>query len=282
MKQSWIIILILLFNIHCGFGQFRPSVIKKGKITPPVKFEDCFLQLDTILNDSFILEVKNLPIDIAPVKLNYNIGSFLHDKWKINYYRGLDGELTYSKNNPEFLQHYFDNGIYEPYIILRIIFRCYHNHLNNEPVNITDAFDYYQNIPGLRSLEISNNQESFYIRDVIIDYEDRLIDNYQLTFFNLGDTLGFSIWNKGCGTNCLLTGKVIDIDAENHNAGIYIFDIACSNRNTVVCHDSDFIELYDTVAYDLKECFKLNYKYPTYITGNPFMWNRYVNEKYSK
>lgn len=282
MKQFWVIALVFLFMTQISFGQFKPSVIVVESIPTPVKFEDCFIQLDTILNDSFLSEIKNLPIDIATIKLEYNIGFFLENKWKLDYYSDFNGELTYRKYRPEFMQTFFDNDVSEPYIILRIIFRCFHNHLNNLPIDIANETLYYKKLTGLNSLKIRNHKESFHIRDIVKRCEEKLIENYQLSFFGVGDTLGFNVSNHACGINCLLTGKLIDMDTINNIAHLYIYDIACSNRSSSVSDESTLIELYDTVTCDLKRCFKLNYKYPTSSTVNTQQWNRYVNEKYSK
>lgn len=284
MKQSWIIILILLFNIQSGFGQFRPSVINEEKVTPPVSFEDCFIQLDTILKESFKQEIKNLPIDIATIKLEYSIGQYLLFKWKLNYRfdnsgYGMGG---FRHDAPTFINDFFVYGIKEPSTLRRVIFRCYHKHLNNVPINIKEESDYYKKLLGQTSFEISSQGVSSLLGNRIRHCEDSILNEYKATFNTKMDTLGILIRNKDCGTKCLLSGILIEKSKKSNIAQIYIFDIACSNRNTYALYDSLIIELHDTISYDLRQCLKLNYNNPTYYTGDSYMWDKYINEKYNK
>ncbi len=283
MKQFWIITLILLFNLNSGFGQFRPSVITIKKVSPPITLEDCFIQLDSILEESFKQEIKNLPIDIATIKLEYSIGQFLLFKWKLNYKYDNSGYSSgaFRPDAPPFINDFFVYGIKEPSTLRRVIFRCYHKHLNSIPINIGLEAEYYKNLLGQSSFEISSQGSRSLLGNRIRHSEDSILNEYKTTFISVTDTLGIHIWNQGCGTKCLLTGRLLE-KGENNIAKIFIFDIACSNRNTYALFDSIKIELYDTISYDLRKCFQLNYDYPTYITGSPFMWNRYVIEKYSK
>jgi hypothetical protein len=283
MKQSWIIILILLFNIQLGFGQFIPSVITVKKVTPPATFDDCFIQLDSILEESFKQEIKNLPIDIATIKLEYSIGQFLLFKWKLNYRydNGGSGNSGFRQDAPKFINDFFVYGIKEPSTLRRVIFRSYHKHLNSIPVNIGEEAGYYKNLLGQTSFEISSQGDHSLLGDRIRLLEDSILEEYQTTFMAKTDTLGISIWNRSCGISCLLSGILVE-KGKNNMAKIFIFDIACSNRNSYAITDSIKIELYDTISYDLRQCFKLNYDYPTYITGSPYKWNKYVNKKYSK
>lgn len=284
MKQSWIIVLILLINLQCGFGQFRPSVITVKKVTPPATFYDCFIQLDSILEESFKQEIKSLPIDIATIKLEYSIGQFLLFKWKLNYRFDNSGygKGGFRYDAPVFINNFFAYGIKEPYTVRRVIFRGYHKHLNNVPINIKEESEYYKKLLDQTSFEISSQGESSLLGNRIRHCEDSILNEYKTIFITKTDTLGILIRNQGCGINCLLSGTLIEKGEKSNIAQIYIFDIACSNRNSYALFDSIKIELYDTISYDLRQCFKLNYDYPTYNTGNSYMWNKYINEKYNK
>lgn len=284
MKQSWIISLILLFIVHCGFGQFKPSVITVKNVTPPGTFEDCFIQLDSILNESFKQEIKNLPIDIATIKLEYSIGQYLLFKWKLNYRfdNSGSGNGGFRNDAPKFINEFFVYGIKEPSTLRRVIFRSYHKHLNNIPVNIKEESEYYQKLLGQSSFEISSQGESSVLGDRIRHFEDSILNEYKTTFITKTDTIGILVRNQGCGIKCLLSGILVEKGEESNLAKIFIFDIACSNRNTYALLDSIKIELYDTITYDLRKFFKFKYDYPTYRTLDSYNWNKYLNEKYKK
>jgi hypothetical protein len=284
MKQAWLISFILLFHIPCLYGQFRPTVINEKKVTPPVSFEDCFVQLDSILKETFKQEIKNLPIDIATIKLEYTIGQFLLFKWKLNYrYDNFGyGAGGFRYDAPAFINDFFVYGIKEPSTVRRVIFRSYHKHLNNVPVNIKEESEYYKKLLGQSSFEISSQGSGSLLGNRIGHCEDSILNEYKISFITKTDTLGILIWNPGCSIECLLSGILIEKDEKTNIAQIYIFDIACSNRNTYALIDSIKVELYDTILYDLRKCFRLNYDYPTYITRGPYLWNEYINEKYKK
>ncbi len=281
MKQFWIFTLMLLFSLS-GFAQFRPSVITVKKVSPPITLEGGFTQLDSILEESFKQEIKNLPIDIATIKLEHSIGQFLLFKWKLNYqYNNGFSNGGFSSDAPPFINDFFEYGIKEPSTTRRVIFRSYYKHLNSIPVNVRVEAEYYKQLLGQYSFEISSQSTHFRLDNRIRHNEDSILNDYKTTFISVSDTLGIILWNKRCATKCLLSGILLE-KGENYTAEIYLFDIACSNRNTYALSDSIKIELYDTISYDLRECILLNYDYPTHTTLDAFLWNSYVNEKYTK
>lgn len=283
MKQLFIIVILIVLNVQLACDAFKPHVIKAEKIIVPSGFKDCFIQLDTILRDSFILEIKNLPIDIATIKLDKEIGYYLEHKWKLNYYTGINGiTLNYRKNRPKFMQMFFNAKIEEPYIIRRIIFRSYHNYLNNRTINIDKECRYYKNATLKDSLTITNLTNSRNLKKRVSNYENLVVDNYRFSFISLGDTLGVFVKSEDCNEFCYITGKLINLDMIHELAELYIFDIICKNRNSTIYYKHYLLEQNDKHVFDLKDCFKLNYKHPIYVNSHVYMWNNYVTEKFSK
>lgn len=292
MKLYWKIILICLLNITIAFGQFKPSVVtKQKKVTPPILFEDCFFQLDSILQDSFKLEIKNLPIDIATIKLESTIGQYLLFKWKLNYNPQFSGKGKYGfrYDAPIFINDFFAYGIKEPNILRRVIFRSYHKHLNNLSINFRVESDYFKTLLGQNTFEVSHifgmysttQNKTTLLSHRISQCEDSILNDYKATFMSKNDTVGILVWNNNYLTKCVLSGTIVK-KGVNNNSLIHIFDISCSNRNTYAIIDSKKINLCDTISYDLRHCLKLNYNYPTYEPQEFYMWNNYIKEKYGK
>ena len=283
MKQFWIVTIIFLINNPSGFASYKPSVITTDNIIPPVELEDCFIQLDTILNDSFRAEIHNLPIDIATIKLGNTIGWYLVDKWNFDYRFGFNGQTKFGEKTPKFLQSFFDENINEPYIIIRMIFRSYHNRLNNIPIDFKDAANYYRKLLKQNSLMTASLNESSVIRRRIRESEFLILNDFKISNTTIGDTLGLETYVNNCkGVKCFLTGKLLELDTLSKDAQLFIFDIACSNRNTVAYDQESTIELHDTIRVNLNDCFNLNFNYPSHNYKYPDDWIKYVNQKYSK
>ena len=96
------------------------------------------------------------------------------------------------------------------------------------------------------------------------------------------DTIGILIANQNRTIRCLLTGKVVGNSENNNIVRIYIFDLACSNRNTYALIDSVKIKPYDTIEYDLRKCFRLNYGPEPQEIMEISHWRKYIKEKYNK
>lgn len=281
MKLPWFITLILLFKLQCLYGQSNFAVANADKMTLPTTFEACFRQLDDVLKDTFIQEVKVLPIEIATLKLEDAIGQMILFKWKLNYHY-VNNTCGYSPNSPGFMNDFFTSRVKSNKIIKRIIYRGYHKYLNNISTTIEEESIFYRTLFKQTSFEILCQGDYVSFDNKLKHIEDSILNNYMTSFMAVSDTLGAFIQVPGLNYECFISGILIEKDEANKVGKIYLFDIACSNRNTFTQIDSNKVESHQIISIDLNMCFKLNYKPPTNQVLSRNIWNSYINKKYKR
>ncbi len=103
-----------------------------GKINwQPTNFNECLLQLDTLLNDGLKKWIKCLPDKEFSYSVHDSFGRYLRNSW------GLWGDTELTNN-------LFKMGILHPDDMTGIILTCYQRKLKGENINLEKELKYYQ------------------------------------------------------------------------------------------------------------------------------------------
>lgn len=115
----------------------------------PKDLEDCFVQINTLWNDSIKAKVKTLEENEFTGKVHLGFGMWMRNNWQ------LWGGSRLSK--------YFNNlNIYHPDDMSGIILISYHRHLNNRKIRLEEQVKYYQDYwANAKKAELTAKTKSF-------------------------------------------------------------------------------------------------------------------------
>lgn len=135
MEKIVILVLLLVLPLVC-FAQDAittadPKMIEKVESTGiPENLEECFVELEKVLNKDELEEFKNANEDEI-VKYHHSIGRWMRDNW--GAWPG--SHLT---------KYFIEMGIFHPDDITNIILTSFHRHLNKKDINLRQQIEYYQ------------------------------------------------------------------------------------------------------------------------------------------
>lgn len=129
--------LIFIITFQFLFGQKPNGKIKKAKLDTingvyiPKDLEDCFVQIDKMLNDSLKTEFKKISEDDFTEKTHFGLGIWMRNNWSLwEGYR---------------LSKYFnDREIYHPDDMSGIILTSYHRKLTNKNIDLENQINYHK------------------------------------------------------------------------------------------------------------------------------------------
>jgi hypothetical protein len=119
----------------------------------PKNFDECLLQLDTLINDSLKQWIRCLPDGRFGNIVHDSFGMYLRNNW------GLWGETELAKN-------LYEMGIFHPDDMSAIILDSYQRKLKGEDIRIEEQLKYYQDYwretghPVDSLLEVINNDKA--------------------------------------------------------------------------------------------------------------------------
>ncbi len=229
MKSIFKIILISFFLItfQFSFGQKQSENIERIKLHTidgiyiPKDLEDCFIQIDKILNDSLKTELKKISEDEFTGKTHLGLGMWMRNNWQ------LWGGSRLSK-------YFNDLGIYHPDDMTGIILDSYHRNLNNTEIKLDEQIKYYQDYwEKSKKAELNRKQEEF-------------------SKYKIGDTLEFN-YNKGFVSKeqekkydddiCIAKGIVTERNEKDFLIKVKIIE-ACDKKG-IIYYDNDGHRIYD-------------------------------------
>jgi len=97
----------------------------------PRNFEECLLQLDTLINDSLKQWIRCLPDRKFGNIVHHSLGMYLRNNW------GLWGENELAKN-------LYEMGIFHPDDMSGIILDSYQRKIKGENIRLDEQLKYYQ------------------------------------------------------------------------------------------------------------------------------------------
>lgn len=135
----------------------------------PKDLDDCFVQIDSLWNDSIKSLVKSWSEDEFVGNAHHSFGMWLRNNW------GLWGGSR--------LSIYFNKkGIYHPDDMSGIILKSYHRYLTDEPIKFRKQINFYKNYwasqkadaPEFRAYGI--NKEKYYSVDSALVYKSNIVE----------------------------------------------------------------------------------------------------------
>lgn len=134
-KQNLIIVLIIVLINSAAFGQnnnnarFQADSIDGVYI--PMNLEDCFKQIDSFLDDSTKLKIKQWTEDEFMGNAHMGFGMWMRNNWGL--WKGSR------------LSNYFNEmGVFHPDDMSGIILATYHRYLLGKPLNVQQQTELYQ------------------------------------------------------------------------------------------------------------------------------------------
>ena len=129
--------LILLVTFQFSFGQKNNDKIEKVKLDTidgvyiPRDLEDCFVQIDKMLNDSLKIEFKKISEEEFTGKTHFGLGIWMRNNWS------LWGGSRLS-------QYFNEKEIYHPDDMSGIILTSYHRKLTDKNIDLEGQISYYK------------------------------------------------------------------------------------------------------------------------------------------
>ena len=139
MKTVLTTIFTVIFTItfQFSFGQKLNEKIEKVKLDTidgvyiPKNLEDCFLEIDKMLNDSLKTEFKKISEDDFTGKTHFGLGIWMRNNWS------LWGSSRLSR-------YFNEKEIYHPDDMSGIILTSYHRKLTNKNIDLENQINYYK------------------------------------------------------------------------------------------------------------------------------------------
>lgn len=129
-----ILTLFFLIAFQLSFGQKPIEKVKLDtidRIYIPQDLEDCFIQIDKMLNDSLKTEFKQNSEDEFTSKTHFGLGIWIRNNWNL----WSDSRLS---------KYFNDKEIYHPDDMSGIILTSYHRKLTNNNINLESQIHYYK------------------------------------------------------------------------------------------------------------------------------------------
>lgn len=134
MQKSLQLIRALLFVVVISTLFLALPLVCFASTDIPENLEDCFVELERVLNKDLLEEFKNAKEDEI-LNYHHSIGGWMRDNW---------GEWPGSG-----LTKYFaEMGIFHPDDITNIILTSFHRYLNKKDISLQQQIEYYQQYWG--------------------------------------------------------------------------------------------------------------------------------------
>ncbi|MFV1883616.1 MAG: DUF6794 domain-containing protein [Balneola sp.] len=172
-QSKYYLFLFFLFfsSIICAQSNDQRKDDSNSSLTIPKNIEEAHHQLDSLLSDEDIVEIKNLPSSDSTIKYHLGFGMWLRNNWGL--WSGSDLYLWF-----------YERGYSHPDNISATILETYWNYLNGQPYQINERF-------GSEWEEIqligAKNQEREILASTLFDYMETLIS---------GDSLNIDSFQK--------------------------------------------------------------------------------------
>ena len=129
--------LFFLSTFQFSFGQNTSKKIEKMKVDTiegvyiPKDLEDCFVQIDRMMNDSLRTEFKKISEEDFTGKTHFGLGIWMRNNWS------LWGGSRLSK-------YFNEKEIYHPDDMSGIILTSYHRKLTDKKIDLESQISYYK------------------------------------------------------------------------------------------------------------------------------------------
>ncbi len=259
--------------------------IHSRNVKPPVSLDDALNQLDLVLKEDIIAHFKNEKEPFATINIRQELASFFINRWDLRYNLKLDYQDYKMVDKPPVLLNYFTElEIVHPYLIMCVVFDCYHKKLNNVEYSIENEVEAVKNEFNSSLYEVVTNEQYLNSLQNIKTLEDSVLSFDKLNHYNINDTLGSRYLEIERKSIFYISGIIESIDTTNNLTYLKVFDIVSDKRYRVAHYDNQMLKIGDTINISLEDWHKLNelffnYRYGRYQT-TMIRWNEYIKRKY--
>lgn len=137
MKNTIIILTVILSTFHIAFGQKNRKNAERFKadtidgVYIPKNLEDCFREINRMLDDSIKTEIKDLSEDFFTANSHFGLGIWMRNNW-------------YLWGGSRLSIYFIEKEIYHPDAMSGIILTSYYRSLTGTDVDLEGQINYYQ------------------------------------------------------------------------------------------------------------------------------------------
>lgn len=291
MVKRNITILLLISLAFMSYGQnwetfaypFLKTQIKN--IQPPANIDSALNQLDIILTNEIIEHFKTENENVATVRICQELGNFFINHWKL---RDRLGEANIGfrgvHNTPDIVRYFSDSGMDNPYLIMWVVFKCYHKKLNKKEFSTAHETAILTNHFGKKVSKVAKIEQYWKSIPMIEAYEDSILSVNKLEGLVKNDTLGRRYHEEKRDSEFYITGVIDSINYTNHLISLRIIDIVSNKRYRLVYFNKELLKSGDAITIGIQDWSKYNdtlfsYRYGKFETSLP-QWNEYIKLKY--
>lgn len=135
MKKLILLILLIFFfspQILLSQGNSNSKDAKADNVYIPKNLEDCFVQIDKLLDDNVKADIKLKNEQDFAIQEHFGFGRWIRNNW------------LRDKKGSRLAEYFQDMGIFHPDDMSGIILVSYHRYLNNKDINLQEQIAYYR------------------------------------------------------------------------------------------------------------------------------------------
>ena len=255
-------------------------------VQPPNTINDALNQLDIVLKTEIVEHFKNENETIATIQICKVLGDFFINHWKLNYNTkfNFNNSITFEDTPSTFLNYYSNLGLSNPYLIMRVVFSCYHKKLNNKEFSESNEIDLINKEFNSSECNVESFEHYSTAKSRINFYEDSILFRNKLMRYYKDDVLGKRYYEEKRKSSFYISGCINKIDLTNNLITLQIVDIVSDKRYRSVYYNDELLNIGDTINVDFGEWYKYNDSIFNYRNGNYEIsmpnWNEYIKSKY--
>lgn len=287
-KVLAITLLLFFFNVSYSIFDDKWAYpylnVDSKNVKPPVSIEDALVQLDFVLKPEIIQHFKQTNEPNAPILINKEIGDFFINRWLLNYnIRTNEKTFKIEPKLPLFLNYFSNLGLDNPYLIMRVVFSCYHKRLNNIEFSVANEIEKIKQEYSPSEYNIISTEQYWIALSRIKANEDSTLFMDKLSIYSINDTLGSFFYEEKRESSFYITGTIDSIDIENRTINLRVFDIVSNKRYREVYYNDRTLKAGDTLyirnrGWVLYNELIYNYRYGKYQLSMS-SWNDYVKKR---
>ncbi len=262
------------FSNYWPYSQIHPTLVKK---LIPINYNDCIPALDSILSPIVKQHFKEQDSSIAAIRICEDIGGFFTTNWKLyRYNKQYHWPNNYTQRLPDepvdIASRFIDDGIYHPKAMIRIMFTCYHKHLNKR------TYSWEEEIQKAKELWPQANPTSYKasLPNTVANLENRIISKYEFNILKVADTVNL-LYNRPPRLSSkssdwyYISGVIKDKYPETESIDIEIVNIDSEFKDKFMPMGNDTLHIGDTLSTHHKGWLSRNHSY--------FNYNRCVEQR---
>lgn len=289
MKKFIVITLLISFsNISYSILDDKWAYpylnVDSKNVKPPVSIKDALDQLDFVLKLEIIEHFKQTNEPIAPILICKEIGDFFINRWFLDYHiRTNDNIIKIEPKCPLFLNYFSNLGLNNPYLIMRVVFSCYHKRLNNIEFSIANEIEKIKQEFSASECNIISTEQYWIALARIKANEDSTLFADKLNRYSTNDTLGRFFHEEKRESSFYITGTIDSMDKKNRTITLKIFDIVSDKRYREVYYNDRTLKVGDTLhicsrGWNIYNELVYNYRYGKYELSMS-TWNDYIKKR---